>query len=397
MTNPSTIYAVVLAMVFGMELSALTHQERPAPLPKDIPSLKALAEKGGAEAQFMLGAAYYFGEGVDVDFKLAVDWYKKSAEQGNSKAQFNLGSAYWYGKGVPKDQVQTYMWWTLAAGNSYALAKEWMPKIASHLTAVQISEAKKLAEVRSKHNKPKPFLKDTPLLSLKALAEKEDAGAQYNLGLKYYKGEVVNLDHAEAVRWFRKAAEQGEAEAQSNLGFMYHTGQGVKKDYKEAIKWWRRAAEQNFPKAQYNLGHMYEKGLGAEKDYKEAVKWFRKAAEQNFPQAQINLGYTYTTGRGVKKGYKEAFKWWRKAAEQDYARAQCDIGNMYWTGAGVEKDVVTGYAWHIIAAANGHADAKKYKANFAEQMTPDQIIKAKALAREMQKKIEVNQEAKKKE
>ena len=53
----------------------------------------------------MLGAIYYFGEGVDVDLKLAVDWYKKSAEQGNPRAQFSLGSAYWYGKRAPKGPV----------------------------------------------------------------------------------------------------------------------------------------------------------------------------------------------------------------------------------------------------------------------------------------------------
>ena len=115
----------------------------------------------------MLGATYYFGEGVDIDFKLAVDWYKKSAKQGHPKAQFNLGSAYWYGKGVPKDPGQTYMWWTLAGGNGYALAKEWVPKIAPHLTATQIVEAKKLAEAQPRQNAPnaetkKPVKELTP-------------------------------------------------------------------------------------------------------------------------------------------------------------------------------------------------------------------------------------------
>jgi hypothetical protein len=136
-------------------------QDKPKPSPKDFPSLKALAEKGDAEAQFMLGATYYFGRGVNVDFKLAVDWYKKSAKQGHPKAQFNLGSAYWYGKGVPKDPVQTYMWWTLSAGNGYPLAKEWMPKIEPHLTAVHIAEAKKLSgAVRRAINKPEVATKN---------------------------------------------------------------------------------------------------------------------------------------------------------------------------------------------------------------------------------------------
>ncbi len=139
-----TLFTALLA--FSLCLPALT-QNKPKSLPKDIPSLKALAEQGDAEAQYMLGAAYYFGEGIDVDFKLGTDWYKKSAKQGNPNAQYSLGAAYWYGKGVPKDRVQTYMWWTLSAGSGHALAKEWMPKITPHLTAAQIADAKILASI----------------------------------------------------------------------------------------------------------------------------------------------------------------------------------------------------------------------------------------------------------
>lgn len=39
------------------------------------------------EAQFGTGAAYSFGRGVPVDYKEALNWFRKSAEQGNMKAQ----------------------------------------------------------------------------------------------------------------------------------------------------------------------------------------------------------------------------------------------------------------------------------------------------------------------
>ena len=42
----------------------------------------------------------------------------------------------------------------------------------------------------------------------------------------------------------QKAAEQGQAHAQSNLGVMYTNGQGVKRDHAEAVRWYRKAAEQ---------------------------------------------------------------------------------------------------------------------------------------------------------
>ena len=61
----------------------------------------------------------------------------------------------------------------------------------------------------------------TALRLLRPFAEQGDAGAQYNLGLMYDKGQGVPQDYATAVSWYRKAAEQGDAEAQFNLGLMY--------------------------------------------------------------------------------------------------------------------------------------------------------------------------------
>jgi len=68
----------------------------------------------------------------------------------------------------------------------------------------------------------------------------------------YENGQGVKQDHAEAVRWYRKAAEQGQADAQCNLGDMYAMGQGVKQDHAEAVQWYRKASEQGHPRAQCN-------------------------------------------------------------------------------------------------------------------------------------------------
>jgi hypothetical protein len=51
------------------------------------------------------------------------------------------------------------------------------------------------------------------------------------------KGQGVEKDEAEAVKWYRKAAEQNNAGAQNNLGSRYANGQGVEKDLVEAYKW----------------------------------------------------------------------------------------------------------------------------------------------------------------
>ena len=71
----------------------------------------------------------------------------------------------------------------------------------------------------------------------KPLAEQGDADAQFNLGIKYDKGEGVIQDNKTAVKWFRRAAEQGDADAQRNLGVMYAKGQGVIQDNVYAHMW----------------------------------------------------------------------------------------------------------------------------------------------------------------
>jgi len=40
-------------------------------------------------------------------------------------------------------------------------------------------------------------------------AERRNVNAQYNLGVMYSQGSGVAQDHAEAVKWYRKAAAQG--------------------------------------------------------------------------------------------------------------------------------------------------------------------------------------------
>ena len=73
-------------------------------------------------------------------------------------------------------------------------------------------------------------------------AKQGDASTQFNLGERYYKGEGIAQDYAEAAKWFRRAAEQGDASAQNNLGWRYRIGEGVSQSHKEAYIWFSVAA-----------------------------------------------------------------------------------------------------------------------------------------------------------
>jgi TPR repeat protein len=83
-----------------------------------------------------------------------------------------------------------------------------------------------------------------PIEEVTANAQAGDAESEVELGLRYDKGEGVVKDHAEAAKWYRKAAEQNDADAQYNLAICYERGDGVAEDWVEAYKWLLLAARQ---------------------------------------------------------------------------------------------------------------------------------------------------------
>ena len=70
----------------------------------------------------------------------------------------------------------------------------------------------------------------------------------------------------QAVYWFHQAAKQGHAGAQFNLGVIYAKGQGIPQDNQQATHWFHLAAKQGHSGAQFNLGVMYSKGNTSSND-----------------------------------------------------------------------------------------------------------------------------------
>ncbi|MDP9100050.1 MAG: sel1 repeat family protein [Verrucomicrobiota bacterium] len=193
--------------------------------------VRAKAEAGDAEAQYLLGRRYARGQGATKDLAEAAKWYRKAADQNYAKAQDALGYYYEEGKGVEKDSVEAVKWYRKAA-------------------------------------------------------DQNNPGGQYNLARCYAHGLGVPKDPVEAVKWYRKAAAQNFAMAQHNLGYCYDQGEGVPKDLVEAAKWYRKAAEQNQAASQESLGICYMNAEGVTKDVVEAYKWFLLASDQGEEQSK---------------------------------------------------------------------------------------------------------------
>ncbi len=68
-----------------------------------------------ANALNNLGERYYYGRGVEQDYKKAVECYRKAAELGLAEAQCNLGYCYKTGYGVERDLNMAVRWFRKAA------------------------------------------------------------------------------------------------------------------------------------------------------------------------------------------------------------------------------------------------------------------------------------------
>ncbi|NMC96745.1 MAG: sel1 repeat family protein, partial [Deltaproteobacteria bacterium] len=75
--------------------------------------------------------------------------------------------------------------------------------------------------------------------------------------LKYFFGEGVPRDFAEAIKWYQKAALQDNVDAQFTLGGIYEEGVVIPEDPAEAERWYRRAAEKGHERARYRLELMH--------------------------------------------------------------------------------------------------------------------------------------------
>jgi TPR repeat protein len=130
--------------------------------------LKA-AEGGYAPAQCDLGVMYQKGVGVDQSFDDAVKWYQKAAEQGDALACHNLGSIYakgfrdkklgWFKRlrsaYLTSNYVEAYTWFSLAAKLGHAPSLKDKSVLERSMSSPQLAVAQRRAEVFEKYFVPR--------------------------------------------------------------------------------------------------------------------------------------------------------------------------------------------------------------------------------------------------
>lgn len=117
------------------------------------------------------------------------------------------------------------------------------------------------------------------------LAERGDADAEFNLGQAYRLGRGVPLDLSKAKSWFEKAADAGHLDAETTLGLLlFQNG-----EHAEGLKWLRRAAEQDEARALLVYGTALYNGDGVAQDHVLGYAYVSRAADQGLAPAKETL------------------------------------------------------------------------------------------------------------
>lgn len=99
----------------------------------------ARAQKGDREAMYEMGLRFYFGEGRQENYRLALKYLLTPAEEGNACAQYYVGRIYETGekenekeyKGVAENPVEAARWFAKAAELGHEEASKALERLSN--------------------------------------------------------------------------------------------------------------------------------------------------------------------------------------------------------------------------------------------------------------------------
>jgi TPR repeat protein len=249
------------------------------------------AESGDPAAQTLLAELYDKGQGIALDRKKAVIWYRFAANAGNREARFAYANILAKGKLVPLDKKAAQKFMKLAADAGHDKAQF---NLAQMIVTNRPS--------RSGFEKALPYYRDA--------AESGLADAQYVLARIYATGNgVPHADIVRARKWMTLAALGGFDPAQLELAIWLAIGKGGTKDEKAALSWFILAAEQGNIIAQNRLARMYAFGLGTKQDSITASKWHILARRAGKNDLKLDAIFRTLSAKQQKQAISAANTW----------------------------------------------------------------------------------------
>lgn len=372
-----------------------------------VEAARPLAEKGDADALFLLGYAAETGQGIDASREKALDFYRKAAAKDHQEATYRralillnskdkaeretgrkvleaasktdpgtagriLGEAWL--RGLPDEKAdfdKAVKWWASSseAGDTTSLL------LLARLYSGDFGHPEK--------TDPKKALE----LYQKA-ADLGEKAAYLPLGSRLLNGAEELRDEAKGREWLAKAIETEQPAAWLAIGDFE---ENVKEDDKAAYTAYMKGANAEQQDCMLRVAGMLYNGVGVKEDKEAATSWLEKAAEvgnaqahlelatlasaedepdllkvyghlvaaadKGLARAQNELGLLYVSGNLGAVDAPAAVAWFTRAAKAGMPAAQNNLGTLYERGAGVDVNYASAGELYSLAANQGHAEA----------------------------------------
>ena len=285
-----------------------------------------------------LGKKYEDGEGVDRNYAVAVEWYRKAKDQGSSIADRYLGMIYTAGGyGIDRNLDKAEAWLKKRAvdspvqegdpvsycqigsllfahpstpGNMFAYidyrrtcsglkrtsekgdrdATEllaWMYAVCADPSFKKGETAVQMASELCGMDGSNPQWRSTLAAALARTERFDEAVAQQQMAIDLLSPERSSSDEGKGYAARLELYKASKAYS-AYCGFTGRAGTKVEEQSRSVVD---QTAKDLFLK-----GYSFEEGGGVEKDYAQALDWYRQAADGGYSQALASMGRMYADG-----------------------------------------------------------------------------------------------------
>lgn len=226
----------------------------------------------------------------------AINLCEKGISSGQYDCAYLLGYAYDYGKGIEVNKDLAEKNYQICINNSEN--KELISNSKLELAGILWKKASDQCDMNN-------------IIKLYEDAiNNNNYKAMYLLGDKYYSGYKIEQDYDLAMFYFKMAARFNYGRAEFNIGKMYEEGLGIIKSSEKAIEWYKLASTHGEVQALVSMADIYSD----KKEFNTAFKLYNMAYEnyENKNDAAIvmlKIGFLYFYGRGVDKNPAKGIEW----------------------------------------------------------------------------------------